>query len=189
MYRNDRKPFLPQQFCVILAIYAFGQCTVWTTVLHLTHHSWTILLFKLLLQKTRKNKNKQTNKKTETETKTKKTKKRFCGPWATLDWEFCNLMWNPKRYFTSDKSNPLSIYFGKQTGKLKNDFTRVSKAGLFFDFKLQYRSIYATFGSVFVCYCFTNGIIITHRQYSVKTCWIKKTKLVNLRQKSSLKTS
>ena len=36
-------------------------------------------------------------------------------------------------------------YFGKQTVKLKKDFTKVSKAGHLFDFNLQYRSIYATF--------------------------------------------
>ena len=39
----------------------------------------------------------------------------------------------------------LNIYFGKQTVKLKKDFTKVSKVGLLFDFNLQYRSIYATF--------------------------------------------
>ena len=37
------------------------------------------------------------------------------------------------------------MYFGKQTVKLKKDFTKVSKVGLLFDFNLQYRSIYATF--------------------------------------------
>ena len=39
----------------------------------------------------------------------------------------------------------LNIYFGKQTVKLKKDFTKVSRVGLLFDFNLQYRSIYATF--------------------------------------------
>ena len=39
----------------------------------------------------------------------------------------------------------LLVYFGKQTVKLKKDFTKVSKVGLLFDFHLQYRSIYATF--------------------------------------------
>ena len=39
----------------------------------------------------------------------------------------------------------LNIYFGKQTVKLKKDFTKVSKVDLLFDFNLQYRSIYATF--------------------------------------------
>ena len=35
------------------------------------------------------------------------------------------------------------IYFGKQTVKLKKDFTKVLRVGLRFDFNLQYRSIYA----------------------------------------------
>ena len=39
----------------------------------------------------------------------------------------------------------LNVYFGKQTVKLKTNFTKVSKVGLLFDFNLQYRSIYATF--------------------------------------------
>ena len=39
----------------------------------------------------------------------------------------------------------LSIYFGKQTFKLKKYFTKVSRVGLLFDFNLQYRSIYETF--------------------------------------------
>ena len=39
----------------------------------------------------------------------------------------------------------LNIYFGKQTVKLKNDFTKVSRVDLLFDFNLQCRSIYATF--------------------------------------------
>ena len=39
----------------------------------------------------------------------------------------------------------LNIYFGKQTVKLKRDFTKVSRVGLLFDFNLQYRSIYETF--------------------------------------------
>ena len=39
----------------------------------------------------------------------------------------------------------LNIYFGKQTVKLKKDFTKVSRVGLPFDFNLQYGSIYATF--------------------------------------------
>ena len=38
----------------------------------------------------------------------------------------------------------LNITFGKQTVKLKKDFTEVSRVGLLFDFNLQYRSIYAT---------------------------------------------
>ena len=39
----------------------------------------------------------------------------------------------------------LNIYNGKQTVKLKKNFTKVSRAGLLFDFNLQYWSIYATF--------------------------------------------
>ena len=39
----------------------------------------------------------------------------------------------------------LNISFGKQTVKLKKDFTKVSKVGLLFNFNLQYRSMYATF--------------------------------------------
>ena len=39
----------------------------------------------------------------------------------------------------------LNIHFGKQTVKLKMDFTKVSRVGLLFDFNLQYRSIDATF--------------------------------------------
>ena len=39
----------------------------------------------------------------------------------------------------------LNIYFGKQTVKLKKDFTEVSRVGLLFDFNLQNRSIFATF--------------------------------------------
>ena len=39
----------------------------------------------------------------------------------------------------------LNIYFGKQTVKLKKDFTKVSRVGLLFDFNLQYRPIYAPF--------------------------------------------
>ena len=38
-----------------------------------------------------------------------------------------------------------NIYFGKQTVKLKKDFTKVSRVGLLFDFNLQYRTIHATF--------------------------------------------
>ena len=56
--------------------------------------------------------------------------------------------------------------------KLKKDFTKVSKVGLFFDFNLQYRSIYATFKilALFVGLCFQNGIMITQRQYNVNNC-------------------
>ena len=39
----------------------------------------------------------------------------------------------------------LNIYFGKQTVKLKKDFTEVSRIGFLFYFNLKYRSIYATF--------------------------------------------
>ena len=39
----------------------------------------------------------------------------------------------------------LNIYFGKQTVKLKKEFTKVSKVGLLFAFNLQYQSVYATF--------------------------------------------
>ena len=39
----------------------------------------------------------------------------------------------------------LNIYFGKQTVKLKKDYTEVSRVGLLFNFYLHYRSIYATF--------------------------------------------
>ena len=39
----------------------------------------------------------------------------------------------------------ITIYFGKQTIKLKKDCTKVSRVGLLLDFNLQYRSIYATF--------------------------------------------
>ena len=39
----------------------------------------------------------------------------------------------------------LNIYFSKQTFKLKNDLTKVSREGLLFDFNLQYRSIYVNF--------------------------------------------
>ena len=39
----------------------------------------------------------------------------------------------------------LNIYFGKQTVKLKKDFTKVSRVDILFNFNLQYRSIYATF--------------------------------------------
>ena len=36
------------------------------------------------------------------------------------------------------------FFFGKQTVKLKKDFTKVSIVGLLFDFSLEYRSIYPT---------------------------------------------
>ena len=39
----------------------------------------------------------------------------------------------------------LVFFSGKQTIKLKKDFTKVSTVALLFDFNLQYRSIYATF--------------------------------------------
>ena len=33
------------------------------------------------------------------------------------------------------------MYFGKQTVKLKRDFTKVSRVGLLFDFNLEYRGL------------------------------------------------
>ena len=33
----------------------------------------------------------------------------------------------------------LNIYFGKQTVKVKKDFTKLSRVGLLFDFNLQYQ--------------------------------------------------
>ena len=50
------------------------------------------------------------------------------------------LVWKVLLYYQT-----LDIYFGKQTVKLKRDFTKVSRVGLLFDFNLQYRSIYETF--------------------------------------------
>ena len=70
--------------------------------------------------------------------------------------------------------------------KLKKDFTKVSRVGLFFDFNLQHRSMYATF-KLLARFCFQNRIMITQRQYNVNNCWGKQHKLANLRQKSYFK--
>ena len=39
----------------------------------------------------------------------------------------------------------LNIHLGKQTVKLKKDFTKLSRVGLLFHFNLQYRSINTNF--------------------------------------------
>ena len=49
-----------------------------------------------------------------------------------------------KQYGHQKHPLTLNIYFGKQTVKLKKNFTKVSRVGLIFDFNL-YRSINATF--------------------------------------------
>ena len=85
----------------------------------------------------------------------------------------------------------MNIYFGKQTVKLKKDFTEVSRMGFLFYFNLQYRSIYATlkllaqflFGSAL----WNNNYSETMHYYNLKNCREKQQKLANLRQKRYFK--
>ena len=85
----------------------------------------------------------------------------------------------------------LNIYFGKQTVKLKRDFTEVSRIGFLFYFNLQYRSIYATFKLLaqflFGSALWNNNYSETIHYYNVKNCREKQQKLANLRQKRCFK--
>ena len=68
----------------------------------------------------------------------------------------------------------LNIYFGKQTVKLKKDFTEVSRIGFLFYFNLKYRSIYATFKLLaqflFGSALWNNNYSETIHYYNVKNC-------------------
>ena len=68
----------------------------------------------------------------------------------------------------------LNIFSGKQTVKLKKDFTEVSRIGFLFYFNLQYRSIYATFKLLaqflFGSALWNNNYSETIHYYNVKNC-------------------
>ena len=85
----------------------------------------------------------------------------------------------------------LNIYFGKQTVKLKKDFTEVSRIGFLFYFNLQYRSIYATFKLLaqflFDSALWNNNYSETIHYYNVKNCREKTAKTCQFTTKKYFK--